>query len=254
MDNTNRNRILSSVVYIILALCVVMIMCIAIFTVANTGRNKAAPESGYVPVIPEVTAQTPKPVTVPEETTVISTLPEPQIVIPEKVIEETEPVLDVINEIEEIIETEPIEFIMPVRGYVVKGHHADMLVYSLTMNDYRAHQGIDISAPIGAPVFACTNGTIENIYDEPFMGRTVVIDHGGGLKSRYMNLSEDLPQGIEVNAAVEAGQVIAGVGETSLTEMADTVHLHFEMTKDGLQVDPLEYIEIDYTVGNFYEE
>jgi len=257
MDNTNKNRILSSVVYIILALCVVTIMCIAIFTVANTGRNRGTPESGYVPIVPEVTTNTPKAVTVPEETTVLPPPAESGKVnnpLPEEIIPEETEAVEEIEEIPVIEIIELPEFIMPVHGYVVKGHHADMLVYSLTMNDYRTHQGIDISTTIGAPVFACTSGTIESIYNEPFMGCTIVIDHGSGLKSHYMNLSEDLPQGIEVNAVVNVGQVIAGVGETSLTEMADTMHLHFEMTQDGLQVDPLDYIAVDYTVGNFYED
>jgi Membrane proteins related to metalloendopeptidases len=260
-NNTGGNKILSGVVYIILALCVVTIMCIAIFTVANTGKNnKATPESGQIPVIPEVTTNREKAVTEPVEVTTIppavesgkvnNELPEPPLET-----ERAEPTFEValpIESLDEIVEVVNKEFVMPVRGYITKGHHDDMLVYSLTMNDYRVHTGIDIGVALGDPVYACSSGTIESIYDDPFMGRVIVIDHGNGLKSHYMNLSENLPQKIEENAKVVTGQVIAGVGETSLVEMADTMHLHFEMSKDGLAVDPLEYIE--YTAMTFYED
>ena len=268
-NNTGGNRILSSVVYIILALCVVTIMCIAIFTMANTGENKETPESGQIPVIPEVTAIREKAVTVPEETTMIPPAAESGAVnniLPEPETERAEPTFEVAMPVESlddlpdevVIEEVDAEFVVPVQGYVVKGHHDDMLVYSLTMNDYRVHAGIDIGTAIGAPVYACSSGTIESIFDDPFMGRTIVIDHGNGLKSSYMNLSENLPQGIEENAEVTAGEIIAGVGDTSLTEMADTMHLHFEMSKDGVKIDPLGYI--DYTsanyqqTANFYED
>lgn len=270
-NNTGRNRILNSVVYIILALCVVTIMCIAIFTVANrnTGKENQSPESGQVPIVPEVTTNRQKAITEPNESVAIppaiesgqvyNPLPEPENNENEN--EEAEPIFEQgvpVENLEEVLKTEPTsskpqEFVMPVQGYITKGHHDDMLVYSLTMNDYRVHLGIDIGSTVGAPVYACTSGTITEIYDEPFMGKTMVIEHGGGLKSHYMNLSESLPQGIDIGAKVETGQVIAGVGETSLVEMADTMHLHFEMTKDGLQVDPLEYI--DYIAATFdYEE
>jgi len=270
-NNTGGSRILSSVVYIILALCVVTIMCIAIFTVANTGKNKETPESGQIPIIPEVTAKREKAVTVPEEPAMIppaaesgavnNPLPEPEKEIAPET-ERAEPTFEValpVENLDDVVTEEIIaEFVVPVQGYIVKGHHDDMLVYSLTMNDYRVHTGIDIGATIGAPVSACSSGTIESIYDDPFMGRTIVIDHGNGLKSHYMNLSTELPPGIEENAEINAGQIIAGVGDTSLTEMADTMHLHFEMSKDGVKIDPLEYI--DYTsanyqqTANFYED
>lgn len=257
-NNAKRNKILSSVVYIILALCVVTIMCIAIFTIANTGRNNKTPESGVVPKLPEMTTNTQKAVTEPIETTVIPPAvesgrvnnPLPETTPPPET-EAAEPTFEAVTPVEEPepVSAEPQEFVMPVHGYIIKGHHDDMLVYSLTMNDYRVHQGIDIGSSIGAPVFACASGTIEAIYDEPFMGRTVTVDHGGGLKSHYKNLSTEMPQGIEEGAKVGVGQIIAGVGETSLIEMADTMHLHFEMTKDGLQVNPLDYIE--YTASTF---
>lgn len=133
--------------------------------------------------------------------------------------------------------------VMPVHGEIAKDFTEDVAVYSLTMNDYRVHAGVDIAAPVGTNVSACAAGVIERVWLDPFLGQCVEINHGGEIKSQYANLSTDLPRGIEAGATVLAGDVIGGVGETMIIEMADTDHLHFSMTVDGVYVDPTEYME-----------
>ncbi len=133
--------------------------------------------------------------------------------------------------------------VMPVHGEIAKDFTEDVAVYSLTMNDYRVHQGIDITAPVGTKVSACASGVIERVWYDPFYGQCVEINHGGEIKSQYANLSADLPRGIEAGATVLAGDIIGGVGETMIIEMADSEHLHFSMTVDGIYVDPTDYME-----------
>ena len=132
--------------------------------------------------------------------------------------------------------------IVPVAGEIAKAFTEDVAVYSLTMNDYRVHSGIDITAPVGTAVGACAAGVIERVWSDPFLGQCVEINHGGNIRSQYANLSPDLPRGIEPGATVLAGDVIGGVGETMIIEMADSDHLHFSMTVDGVYVDPTEYM------------
>lgn len=132
--------------------------------------------------------------------------------------------------------------VMPVNGSVSKGFTEDIAVYSLTMNDYRVHSGIDIDAPVGTNVCACAAGTVERVWDDPFSGTSILIDHGGNMKSLYANLSPELPRGVEAGMTVNAGDVIGGVGETMIIEMADSSHLHFAMQEGGVYVDPLSYI------------
>lgn len=133
--------------------------------------------------------------------------------------------------------------VMPVHGEIAKDFTEDIAVYSLTMNDYRVHRGIDITAPVGTNVSACAAGVVERVWLDPFLGQCVEINHGGNIKSQYANLSADLPRGIEAGATVLAGDVIGGVGETMIIEMADSSHLHFSMTVDGVYVDPTAYME-----------
>ena len=136
-------------------------------------------------------------------------------------------------------------FIAPVDGVVTKTHDDSMLVYSVTMNDYRVHLGVDAAAPLASPVYACADGTVEKVVEEPFMGYTIVIDHGHGYKTSVKNLSEIIPENIVAGATVKAGDVIGAVGESALCEIAEQPHLHFEMTKDGKHLDPLDFVEFD---------
>ena len=77
------------------------------------------------------------------------------------------------------------------------------------------------------------------------MGVCLSIDHGNGLSSHYKNLSAEIPEGIAVGSEVKAGQTIGAVGESCLVELAETEHLHFEVTKNGKHVDPMAYLQKD---------
>ena len=135
------------------------------------------------------------------------------------------------------------EYQSPVQGAVAKGFDMEQLVYSVTMNDYRVHSGIDLEAPVGTPVYAMADGQVLKVYNDYLMGTCLEIDHGNGLVSCYMNLQEVLPEGIKAGAKVTAGQLIGGVGETAIVEQSDEAHLHFEIRKNGVQQDPAEYIK-----------
>ena len=133
-------------------------------------------------------------------------------------------------------------FVSPAIGSVMRDHSPDVLVFSPTMNDHRVHLGIDIATAAGAAVSATADGVIDGIWSDPLMGQCISIKHDGGFVSYYRNLSTELPEGIEMGAAVKSGQVIGAVGESALIEIADEPHLHFELKLDGKQVDPITWI------------
>lgn len=132
-----------------------------------------------------------------------------------------------------------VMFYRPVEGAVLKNHSMDALVFSETMKDYRVHSGIDISAEAGTPVVAFTDGTVAAVTNDYFNGTTVAITHDQGVTTYYMNLQNELAEGISVGAEVTAGQTIGCVGSTSRIEAKDPSHLHFELHVDGKAVDPL---------------
>ena len=122
----------------------------------------------------------------------------------------------------------------------------------MTMNDYRTHSGLDIEADVGTPVSAFAEGTVSDIYTHPFMGHCLEVTHTGGLVSKYMNLGETLPEGVEVGAKVFGGQTIGTIGDSASLEAADAPHLHFEVFCDGSPVDPIDYLEYDTSMA--YED
>lgn len=127
-------------------------------------------------------------------------------------------------------------------GYINRSYSMDELIYSPTMKDFRTHDGIDITGEPGSTVRAFSDGTVTETLNHPLMGRTVVIDHGDGITAYYMNLSDSLPQNIIPGAAVSAGDVIGGIGTTASIECADVSHIHLTVKRDGVLIDPAQFL------------
>lgn len=133
-----------------------------------------------------------------------------------------------------------LTFVWPVIGDIQGVYAVQELVYNKTLGDWRAHPGIDIAAPLGAKVYAAADGTVTDVYADDLMGTVVVIEHAGGLVSRYCNLAS-VPA-VKVGDRVAQNAVIGSVGDTALGESSEATHLHFEMWKDGEPVSPTEYL------------
>lgn len=133
-------------------------------------------------------------------------------------------------------------FVSPVNGEVLKECSLKVPVFSLTMEDYRTHSGIDVYAEVGTAVVAAADGTVEEIWKDPMMGTCLSIAHSGGAKTVYKNLAAELPENIAVGAAVKAGDTVASVGDTALAEIAEESHLHFEMSVENITVNPRDYL------------
>ena len=137
-------------------------------------------------------------------------------------------------------------FINPVRSdeaYVTNEFSMDYLIYSVTLDQYMTHCGIDIEAPEDTQVVAAAPGTVTAVYEDDRYGTSVEITHDDGMITIYSNLStSDM---VETGDTVEQGQIISGVGVSGLFESLEPAHLHLEMLKDGVYVDPAEYIKFN---------
>lgn len=101
----------------------------------------------------------------------------------------------------------------------------------------RKHKGIDIAAPTGTPIPAAANGKVTNTGYEPGgAGNFLVIDHGGGLLTKYFHLSRFASRRSDV---VTEGQTIGFVGSTG---NSSGPHLHFEVWEGGQARDPMGYV------------
>ncbi len=132
-------------------------------------------------------------------------------------------------------------FANPVEGEKIKDYSKDNLIYSNTLDEWTTHLGIDFAAEKTDIVKASANGKVKSIKNDPRYGLTVVIEHDNGFESIYSSLLT--AEFINVGEEVKQGQTIATVGNTARFEIADQTHLHFEIKKDGENVDPNIYLK-----------
>ena len=236
MDYNAKRAKLSGVIYIILALMLASIMCVTIFTAISSRKDTPAPDVTDAPAPLATTAAPQSEATAPVNAGVDAI---------DGLDDETEPVIAPAEE-------RAPEFIMPVGGKVSASFSADMPVFSVTMNDYRTHMGIDIDAPIGTEVRCCADGIVESVYDDDMSGRCVRIGHSSGYATVYRGLDPDSTASLTVGGAISCGDVIASVADGALFETAQSPHLHLEMYKDDAVVDPLEYLPYNADAAEAY--
>ncbi|HTN70388.1 MAG TPA: M23 family metallopeptidase [Methylomirabilota bacterium] len=99
------------------------------------------------------------------------------------------------------------------------------------------HTGVDLRAPLGTEVLAANHGRVALIGDFFFSGKSLVLDHGGGLYTMYFHLSEFK---VEEGADVHKGDII---GLSGMTGRVTGPHLHWGARIGGARVDPFELIE-----------
>lgn len=116
------------------------------------------------------------------------------------------------------------------------GQKFGMRVHPVT-GVYKLHTGLDFSAPASTPIMAASGGVVEVSAPGGAWGNQVIIDHGGGVKTRYAHASELL---VDAGETVPAGQTIALVGSTGYSTGN---HLHWEVLVDERPVDPLVWME-----------
>jgi murein DD-endopeptidase MepM/ murein hydrolase activator NlpD len=117
--------------------------------------------------------------------------------------------------------------IWPVNGPVVSGYG---------MRWGRLHEGIDITASTGTPIWAAAAGTVIYAGWLGGYGNLVVVDHGNGLATAYAHASAIL---VSVGQSVAQGETVSLVGSTG---NSSGPHLHFEVRVNGVAVDPLLYL------------
>lgn len=124
--------------------------------------------------------------------------------------------------------------IMPTSGYL-SSRFARSRIHPI-FHEARAHEGIDVSAPMSTPILATASGVVVDVGRQTGYGNIVTVDHGYGVVTRYAHASRIL---VRPGQRVRRGDEIALVGNTGI---ATAPHLHYEVLVDGRQVDPLRYI------------
>ena len=100
------------------------------------------------------------------------------------------------------------------------------------------HKGTDFRAPIGTPVYAMNRGEVRFTSELRNYGKTVIIDHGLGLQTVYMHLSEIK---VTLGQLVEKGEIIALSGDTGYVFGP---HLHLTVRIWDISIDPMKFLEL----------
>ena len=203
--------------YIALALCLLAGGTVAYLSYAN--RAPAAEASVSTPVI-EVKPQPATPVM-------------PKAPVKNEPVEETAAVAEPNELLPQVVS--------PLDGTTVTVFSMTELMYDDTMADWRTHNGLDIQAGEGDAVKTAAAGTVVSVRNDEMMGTTVVIDHAGGYTTTYASLQEKPP--VLSGDRVAAGDIIGCVGSTAAAESGMGPHLHFSVSKDGVAIDPSEYVK-----------
>ena len=122
-----------------------------------------------------------------------------------------------------------MEFILPVKG-ITTGIFGTKRFYNGIEGNY--HNGFDIAADTGTPIVAPSSGKITLTGNFFYNGKSIILDHGRGLKSIMIHLDEIL---VEENQYVEKGQIIGKVGTTGKSTGA---HLHWSVLVNNTYIDP----------------
>lgn len=127
------------------------------------------------------------------------------------------------------------EFIMPLNSKITSDF-GKARVYNDTLKGY--HSGTDFRAKVGTPLVSSNDGIVVLVKDRFYSGGSVVIDHGYGVYLCYYHMSSF---DVEVGQKIKKGQVIGLSGDTG---RVTGPHLHFSARVGGVQVDPLQLVNL----------
>lgn len=128
------------------------------------------------------------------------------------------------------------KYIFPASGYIIKEFNDVNLEFSREHNDYRTHNGIDITTN-GEGIKSIADGYIDDVYLDAYGNYIIKIAHGNGLYSVYKNivLSKDISPKKEIKQGDFLGK--------GITDNNNEEYFHFEIISDGKTVDPAKFFK-----------
>ena len=126
-----------------------------------------------------------------------------------------------------------IPSIWPTRGWVTSGFGYRVSPFTSATS---FHEGLDISANVGTPVYSPGDGTVVFVGDREGYGKIVVVNHGFGIMTRYAHLAD---YRVQLGDRLQRGDPIGSVGRTGRTTGS---HLHYEVRINNIPQNPRLYI------------
>lgn len=141
------------------------------------------------------------------------------------------------------IDVSTTTYVVPMQNAtIVKDYSGSELQYNDTLKQWEIHKAIDFQASDDLNVYAVADGTVSNVYTNYLEGTVIEISHSDGIVSIYKSLNNEVS--VAVGDSVSAGQIIGQVADSMAQESNTGAHLHFEMTVNGVKVDPNDYLSL----------
>lgn len=140
------------------------------------------------------------------------------------------------------VSTGEIQFAVPMtNAVIVKDYADDHLQFNESLNRWEIHLAIDMMSE-DKNVMSILEGTVASVECNSLDGCVITINHSDGFVSVYSSLEEDalVAQGDKVSK----GQLIGKAAATATNESLSGGHLHFQLFKDGKEVDPNNYLDL----------
>ncbi|MFH0918443.1 MAG: M23 family metallopeptidase [Candidatus Omnitrophota bacterium] len=134
-------------------------------------------------------------------------------------------------------------FVCPIEyknDLIIRNDHRGEGAFASSRSGRRIHKGLDLLAQVGTSVCTAKSGKVVSATQNKGMGKYIIIRHRDNIITIYGHLSNIF---VRKGDNVRQGQVIGSVGKTGNARAAGMLpHLHFEIRKNGVPQDPLEYI------------
>ena len=128
----------------------------------------------------------------------------------------------------------------PVSGDVILNYSMDKSIYFATLNQYKYHPAIVISAEPGTEVWCAAQGKVTQIKVDEETGTTLSMDLGSGYEAVYGQLKE---LAVKEGDMVNAGALLGYVSEPTKYYTLEGSNLYFQLLRDGEPVNPMNYLE-----------
>jgi murein DD-endopeptidase MepM/ murein hydrolase activator NlpD len=113
------------------------------------------------------------------------------------------------------------------------------------------HQGVDMRAPIGTPLYPIAPGVVTNVGTDPLGGNVVNVEHADGVKTYYAHMAT---VNVQKGQQVDVNTILGAVGKTGNAQKT-WPHCHFQVWKNGQIQDPAQFFSIpQYSNLNIQEK
>lgn len=145
--------------------------------------------------------------------------------------ESQEEIRGVLNDQRSLLAAKPQGW--PVKGWVTSNFGMRNSPFS---GKLKMHEGLDVAARTGTPIYATADGIVSKAETAPGYGKLVIVDHGYGYKTYYAHNSKIF---VKVGQRVKRGDQVSAVGNTGSSTGS---HLHYEVRRNGVPLNPRKYL------------